>query len=78
MVGLGARVVGFGGRESGAGIVDGQAIVGRIELGDQVAGFDDGADVDGTDDDLAGDPEAQLVSMRGTTVPARTRDWLRR
>ena len=60
MVGLGARVVGFGRGESGAGVVDGQAIVGGIELGDQVAGLDDGADIDGADDDLAGDAEAEI------------------
>ena len=60
MVGLGARVVGFRRGERSAGVVDGQAIVGGIELGDQVAGLDDGADIDGTGDDLAGDSEAEI------------------
>jgi len=34
-------------------------MVGGIELGDEVAGLDGGADIDGTGDDLAGDAEAQ-------------------
>jgi hypothetical protein len=60
MVGLGAGVVGFGRGEGGAGVVDGQAIVGGIELGDQVARLDRRADIDGAGDDLAGDAEAEI------------------
>ena len=68
---LGARVVGIGGGECCAGIVDGQAKVGRIELGDQVARLDDGADIDGARDDLAGDAEAQGALDAGNDGPGQ-------
>ena len=46
VVGLGAGVVGLGRGEGGARVVDGKAVVGGIELGDQVAGLHCGADID--------------------------------
>jgi len=41
----------------------------RIELGDQVAGFDVGADVDAALADLAADAEAQSTFVTGLDVP---------
>jgi hypothetical protein len=65
VVGLGAHVIGIGGGECCARIVDGQAKVGRIELGDQVARLDGGADIDRAGDDLAGDAETKRALDAG-------------
>ena len=59
MVGLGPRIVGLRRGQGGAGDVDGKAVVGGIEPGDQVAWLDGGPDIDGPRDDLAGDAKAQ-------------------
>ncbi|OFW97416.1 MAG: hypothetical protein A3D94_17470 [Alphaproteobacteria bacterium RIFCSPHIGHO2_12_FULL_66_14] len=69
MIGLGARIVGFGRSEGGAGVVNGQAIVGRVELCDQVARLHGGADIDRALHDLARDAEAQGALDAGNDRP---------
>jgi hypothetical protein len=58
-VGLGARVVGLGGGEGRARVVDREPIVGGIDARQQLAGLHDGPDIDLAARHLARDPEAQ-------------------
>jgi hypothetical protein len=58
-VGLGAGIVGLGRGEGRTRIVDGEAVVGGIDAGNQLAGLHDGADIDVARDHLAGDAEPQ-------------------
>jgi len=58
-VGLGTGIVGLGGGERGARIVDREPIVGGIDACQELARLHDGADIDLAAGHLAGDAEAQ-------------------
>ena len=62
-------IVGVGGRQRGAGILDRELVVGRIEASDELAGRQDGADIDIAAHDLAGDTKPSDASMEHVVRP---------